>query len=227
MLRLLSYPLGAETPTWGTNPPPRVTPESLIARGGVANWFRIDTINHNGTHVDAPWHYNDRGPTITDLPLDQWVFTTPRILDIPKFDGEVITGADLEVRAAQIRGADLLLVRTGWAARFRKRDPARFGKQAPGFHSSAGRYLINAHPSVRAIGMDVPSASSPQHIEEGHEFHRIALGAHGGDRYILIVEDMRIDADLRDHDIARIFLVPLLLEKLDGAPVTILAEMKD
>jgi arylformamidase len=230
VFQLLSYPLGPDTPTYANNAPVKVTRTSRIADGRAANWLTLETINHNGTHIDAPYHFNDQGQRLTDLDINEFVFTRPVLLDLPKNDGELITQADLSACADIIAGADLLLLRTGWDALYRASDPVRFGKQAPGLAASAGRYLLDHQPTVRAIMMDMPSAASPanpQVREEGREFHRIVLDTHGNphNRYIFIIEDARLDPTLDVSTLKRVIVAPLWLQDADGAPVTILAEV--
>jgi arylformamidase len=230
MFLLLSFPLGPTTPTYGDNPAVTLTSQSRIKDGGIANWVELTTINHNGTHIDAPYHFNDAGKRLTDFDINDFIFTRPVIIDIPKHDGELITASDLELQAGNIGGADLLLVRTGWAHRHRKSDPKRYGRQAPGFGTSAGYYLLEKQPGIRAIAMDLPSAASPvegtPHME-GLEFHRIVLGTNrpAGEPFVFLIEDVRLDPDLEGQRIARVLVVPLWLENADAAPVTILAEL--
>ena len=226
MYKLLSYPLGLNTPTYGANPPVRLTILSDMSRGDVANWCELTTINHNGTHLDAPYHFNPRGKRVTDLAINELCFTAPRLIDISKRDGDLITVGDLSRHATE--NADLLLVRTGWAHKYRSSDPKRFGQQAPGFNSSAGHYLLN-ETSVRAVAMDIPSAASPvagHANNEGLEFHRIVLGTgkEPDERHVLLIEDVRLDSDLTQSDLKRVLVVPLYLQDADAAPVTILAE---
>jgi len=228
MFKLLSYPLGSDTPTYGSNPPVRVTVLANMTRGDVANWLEFTTINHNGTHMDAPYHFNPKGKRLTDLDVNELCFAAPRLIDLPKGDGELITAADLQPHEAVLNEADFLLVRTGWASAHRAEDPMRFGQQAPGFGSSAGRYLLN-ETTVRAVAMDPPSATSPvagHANDEGLEFHRIVLGTGRGpsEQYILLVEDVRLEPDLAADDLKRVLVVPLWLQDADAAPVTILAE---
>lgn len=227
MFRLLSYPLGPDTPTYGENPPVQLKVLADMTRGDVANWCELTTLNHSGTHLDAPYHFNPKGKRITDLEPDELCFSAPRLLDIPKGDGELITAEDLENQ--DIRAADLLLVRTGWAHAHRPSDPVRFGRRAPGFDSSAGHYLLN-ETTVRAVAMDLPSAASPvsgQANDEGLEFHRIVLGTGRApdERYILLIEDVRLEPDLTQRELGRVLVVPLYLQAADAAPVTILAEV--
>lgn len=222
-MRLLSYSLGPSTPTFLDNPPVVVRQVSSIAEGGVANWFEITTINHNGTHLDAPWHYWQEGPHLTDLPLDAFVFSSPLLLDVPKDDGEMISAADLTPYAEEFEQADIVLIRTGFS-RHRANDPIRYGRRAPGFHPDAADILLASSSKLRAVAMDFPSASSPLHLDEGNAFHQEVLGASGRGRYLLLIEDVFLDADLVQEDLRRVLVLPLFLTDLDAAPCTILAE---
>lgn len=222
-MRLLSYPLGPATPTYADNPRVELRPVSLIEDGGVANWFELRTINHNGTHVDAPWHFNPSGPKLTDLDCTWYVYDRPVIVDVPKRPGELIGEADLQPNREQLADADMALVRTGFGSEFRSSDPVTYGTKAPGFDPSAARFFHHL-PYLRAVIMDIPSAGSPLHRDAGDEFHRIMLGRNAHDRFILLVEDARLEPDLDAIHCERVIVAPLLLQDADGAPVTVLAE---
>ena len=63
---------------------------------------RVQLSTHNGTHLDAPWHYHptmndgERAWTIDDVPLE-WCFQPAVKLDFRHFaDGYVATAADVE-----------------------------------------------------------------------------------------------------------------------------------
>ncbi len=224
MIRLLSFAISPSTPTYPGTPAPSFEPHARIERGDVANWMILTTQNHAGTHVDGPWHFNPNGRRITEIDPAEFVFASPRLVDIPKADDEVVTGDDLASIAGSIAGADMILVRTGYGARFRAADPERYRNHSPGFDTTAGEYLLREQPSVRALAMDFISAACQKHEAEGQEFHRIVLGRRRDDRYIFLVEDTRIDPDLRPSDLGRVVMAPLLLEGQDGGPVTMLAE---
>lgn len=222
-MRLLSHPLGPETPTFLDNPPVVFRQVSSILDGAVANWYEITTINHNGTHIDVPFHFWQDGPKLTDYPIDDFVFNQPLLLDIPKGDGELIGKTDLEPYADAFANADLLLIRTG-AGSYRNEDPVRYGRRSPGFHPDAAGVLLNPSSRLRALAFDFPSASSPMRLEEGSKFHQEILGTTGRGRYLFLIEDARIDADLTQADVGRVIVAPLILTELDAAPCTVLAE---
>ena len=69
---------------------------------------RIDISTHNGTHLDAPWHFastmdgGKRAITIDEVPLD-WCFQPGVKLDFRHFpDGYVATAADVEAELKRI-----------------------------------------------------------------------------------------------------------------------------
>jgi arylformamidase len=223
MIRLLSHPLAPDTPTYPDTPGVSIDPASRIDRGDVANWFVITTQNHAATHVDGPWHFNPFGRRITEIDPAEFLFRHPVVVDVPKGDDELVTGADLGAHDAEIAGADLLLVRTGYGARWRSADPARYSHHGPGFDASAGRYLVGRQPNVRAVAMDFISSACLAYEQEGIEFHRICLGRRAEDPYVFLVEDARIDADLAAGDLGLVVMAPLLVEGQDGGPVTMLA----
>jgi kynurenine formamidase len=114
---------------------PGVTQEDTIDGAGfaAAEWVKLTT--HNGTHLDAPWHFHPtmdggkRAITIDEVPLE-WCFQQGVKLDFRHFpDGYVVTAQDVEDELARIghdlQPLDIVLVNTaaGGAGppRFRQR----------------------------------------------------------------------------------------------------------
>ncbi len=222
MPRLLSYPLGPSTPTFDGEAAPAFEPVVLTARGEPGNVHRFSTVNHMSTHLDAPWHFNHEGLRLTDLGPEWFVYSRPVLIDLPAADATLITPDDLAPFTEAAAGADLLLIRTGFG-RCRATDPQRWGSRNPAFRPDAAEWFMALH-DLRAVGMDVPSALCPLHLEDGIEFHRNMLGRRREDRFVLIVEDVRIDDDLTTGDLTNgVVVAPLLLEDLDGAPATVIA----
>ena len=133
-------------------------PEELIDGEGYAiEFLQINT--HNGTHVDAPWHYAstmDRGKPaarIDELPLD-WFYGPGVKLDFRHFpDGHVCSGKDVADELARIghelKAGDIVLVNTSAGLRFGQPD---YVKAGCGMGREATLYLTSR--GVRVTGTD-------------------------------------------------------------------------
>jgi len=89
---------------------------------------RVDLITHNGTHLDAPYHYastmnkGERAITIDEVPLE-WCFQPGVKLDFTGFaDGYVVTSADVEAELDRIghelRPLEIVVVNTAAGNRY-------------------------------------------------------------------------------------------------------------
>jgi kynurenine formamidase len=216
----LSHPLAPDTPCF------RNTREVVIARtrdldaGAPVNNHRFEVGAHNGTHVDAPFHFVRGGRTIEAYGAGDWVFERPALIRVPKDDSELIGPADLEPHVAAAAEADAILLKTGFE-RWRQSDPARYASRNPGFSVAGARFFYEAFPRCRLLGMDVISLAAVAHLEEGFAAHRELLFADR--RSVLLVEDMRL-TDL-ERAPARVIVLPLRMAGADGAPVTAIAEV--
>src|SRR6187397_1999509 len=93
---------------------------------------RVRLTTHNGTHLDAPWHFAstmDRGKraiTIDEVPLE-WCFQPGVKLDFRHFpNGYVATPADVEAELKRIghtlRPLDIVVVNTSAGKRYGEPD---------------------------------------------------------------------------------------------------------
>jgi arylformamidase len=225
MFRLLSFPLSANAPVWPGNPPSAIVEaHSSIAQGGNSNTTRLQLFSHSGTHLDAPKHFNDAGRSAYQLPIENFIFFAPLVIDVPKPEGEAIVVEDLEPYTDQLRSADLALLRTGWVER-RESDPQRYPTDGPFLHPDGARFLMQ-YPNLTGVAIDAVSIATPQAPAEAVATHQILTGVGRDDgRFMLIFEDLRIDADL--DAASRIYAWPLMIEGSDGSPCTIVAEFPD
>lgn len=213
----LSYDLTLDGPLPPGIPSPHLEQISDIARGDVSNVFVLTLTNHSGTHVDAPRHFIVDGLPIGDFEPAEFVFARPVVCDVSLGDAEMVQPAHLAPHAGRIATADLLLIRTGYAAR-RRDDPERYRTVSPGFSAAGARYLRDRFPALRGVGLDTVSLACIAHVAEGIEAHRILLGGPG--RRFLIIEDMNLEHDLTT--LRQVIVLPLLVKGWDSGPCTIL-----
>ena len=144
---------------------PGVTPDALPGGEGWA----VETVSistHNGTHLDAPYHFHstmdggDRAITIDEVPLE-WCWGRGVKLDFRHLpDGYVATAADVEGELARIghdlKPLDIVLVNTAAGARYGEADYVDTGC---GMGREATLYLTGR--GVRVAGTDAWSWDAP------------------------------------------------------------------
>jgi len=131
--------------------------------------WAVETVTlstHNGTHVDAPWHYHptmDHGTpasTIDEVPLD-WFLRPGVKLDFREYaDGYVVTAEDIERELAaigyELQPFDIVLMNTAAGAAYGDEDYIHRGC---GFGREATLYLTER--GVRVVGTDAWSWDAP------------------------------------------------------------------
>jgi arylformamidase len=167
-------------------------------QSGSVNVGRITMSAHTGTHVDAPFHFDDEGLKVIEL--DPGVYVGPaRVIEARREDG---IGAE-ELRRHALEGASRLLVKTGsW------RDRNEFPERITFLRPDAAPFL--AEKGIRLVGMDVPSVD-PIDSKDLPAHH--ALRANG----IHILEGAVLDGvEPGDYELISL---PLALHGADGSPV--------
>ncbi len=217
----LSYDLSPSTPVPVGLPPVKLSQRRSIAGGDVSNWFVAELCNHCGTHVDAPWHFNQNGKRVTDLPIDFFFFDRPLVLDVPKRASELVGAADLEPHASRLARCDILLLRTGFS---RLRDAKRLEYQLknPGLSVDAAEFVQGRYPGIRAIALDTLSMAANEHLDQGLEAHRILF--RDVERPRILIEDINLDFDLAR--LRRVIVLPIFFAGTDGGPCTVVAEVE-
>lgn len=66
----ISVPIHQGLAVWPGDDGVAISPTSRIAAGDSTNMHRVAFGTHTGTHIDAPRHFIDDGPTLQDIPLD-------------------------------------------------------------------------------------------------------------------------------------------------------------
>ncbi|MEJ0046067.1 MAG: cyclase family protein [Rhodospirillales bacterium] len=132
--------------------------------GWAIERLRIST--HNGTHLDAPWHFAStmdngaRAITIDEVPLE-WCYGPGIKLDFRHLpDGHVVTEAEVAAEIARIghtlRPLDIVLVNTAAGDRYGEDD---YLVRGCGMGRDATLYLLEH--GVRVTGTDAWSWDAP------------------------------------------------------------------
>jgi len=89
---------------WPTDPVPVMDRFNSISKGDMCNVTALSMCAHNGTHVDAPYHFLDDGKTIDQLPLECFVgdcYVARHEGDVTAEDAQRILKTAGELNAAQ------------------------------------------------------------------------------------------------------------------------------
>jgi kynurenine formamidase len=144
---------------------PGLTQDQLPGgEGWAVETLTIST--HNGTHLDAPYHFHstmnngERALTIDEVPLD-WCFNPGVRLDFRHMeDGYVTTAGDVEAELKRIdhdlQPLDIVVVNTSAGARYGQDDYLSSGC---GMGREATLYLLER--GVRVTGTDAWSWDAP------------------------------------------------------------------
>jgi len=121
-------------------------------------WEEITLITHNGTHLDAPWHFyptseGKPSKTIDQVPLE-WCIGDGVVLNLThKKPGELITEDDvkeaLEKINYKIKPYDIVLIRTDSD---KKWGTVSYLEEFPGMGRESTLYLLDR--GVKIIGID-------------------------------------------------------------------------
>ncbi|HTT26586.1 MAG TPA: cyclase family protein [Thermoplasmata archaeon] len=65
----ISAPLGADTPSYPGDPPPRITVVRSLERGDPYRMSALSLGSHSGTHLDAPSHFLPAGRSVDTVDL--------------------------------------------------------------------------------------------------------------------------------------------------------------
>jgi len=142
-----------------------------LPNGEYAAVERAEISTHNGTHMDAPYHFFSRmnealipggepSATIDEVPLD-WCFQPGVKLDFRHLpDGYVATAGDVEAELRRIghdlRPLEIVVVNTAAGARYGQDD---FVDRGCGMGREATLYLLKR--GVRVVGTDGWSWDAP------------------------------------------------------------------
>lgn len=212
----LSHPLSLGDPRPPAIPAPELTDLYTVAADG-ANVQILRLASHTGTHLDSPRHVIDDGVRITEYVPEELIFTRIEVVDLSLADAENVQPGHLEPHSSRLQRADLALFRFGYGD-VRRQEPERFSTRCPGFCVESARWLRATCPQLRAMGLDVPSVSTIAHLEETMAAHNELLS--GAGRRFLIIEDMKLDEDLRD--VTEVRVSPWLVLGMDSGPCTVL-----
>lgn len=194
----ISQPLHNEIAEWPGDTPFTYDVAYSKTETGSVNIGKLSTSTHMGTHIDAPFHFDDNGLKVLDLPIDLYIGRA-HVVDVS--GKESIGRADLE--NIDFGGAERILLKTG-----SRPDSKVFPEKFTYLRPDIGPLLKER--GVRLIGVDTPSVD-PETSKTVSAHHAL------NDNGVMILENIVLSGvEAGDYEL---IALPLPIKEGDGSPV--------
>ncbi|MGG3941060.1 arylformamidase [Peribacillus psychrosaccharolyticus] len=168
------------------------------AESGSVNVGNIKMSTHFGTHIDAPFHFDDHGKKVHELDLD--IYIGPALIIEWKGNG-TLKAADF--KNIEFGETSRVLIRTNsW------KDRSAFPQSIPSIDLGLPKFL--AEKGIRLLGLDLPSVDQldSKDLQSHHELAKNGIHILEG----LVLENI----ELGWYELSAL---PLSLTGADGSPV--------
>ncbi|MBI4244304.1 MAG: cyclase family protein [Planctomycetes bacterium] len=199
----LSLEIYHQAPTFSLDPKCSILVHHTIESMGY-NITQLIMSSHQGTHLDAPFHFFNEGCTVDRIDLNKCVGNAI-IIDLShKRAKDEIKIEDIKLYEKKIIKGAKVLLRTDWDKNFPKKE---FFSDQPVITIELARWL--AKREIDLIGLETPGV----HPTDYEVIHKTLL-----EKEIVVVEAL---ANLRELTKEEVFFVavPLKIKDRDGSPV--------
>jgi len=207
----LTLTVSDKIPTFPGSPQPSFIPWENVKEDGY-NLELLFLSTHTGTHMDAPYHFLEKGAKIHEISLKKLV-SEAVLIKSKKKDGESITKIDIqkfEKKHGKIASFSSVIFYTGWQRNLQKKY---YFTKNPGLSVSAAKYL--ASKKINLVGVDSPSID----LGTDSKFSVHKVFAKKG---ILIVENLSNLEKIKSSKF-HLVVLPLKLKNATGSPVRAIA----
>ena len=214
----LSYPLNNEAFGYGNGDRFEISQVRDMCCGDTSNNSEFKMPTHYGTHIDFPFHFSETGKKSTDYEAKDFIYNQVGVVEVDatKVEDYLIRSIDLELGSLN-SNTELLFIKTGFC---NKRYTNEYWEFGFGFHPETATFLKQKFSNLKVIAFDLISMNSYQQREVGREAHKQFLIEND----ILIVEEVDLTQVTDETKFKEVIIAPLMLDKADGAPVTIIAK---
>jgi kynurenine formamidase len=208
----LSVPVDAGTTVYPGDPSPRFEVHSTIEADGF-NLLAIHLGSQSGTHVDAPYHFEEDGLRIDEVPVDRFVGPGVVVDATGLAPRAEITWEHVAPVADQIEPGVIVLLRTGWSEHYG--DQRYF--EHPFLSADACQRMLDLGARTFCLdAINIDETPDDEHPGVGFPCHHLISRLDG-----VIGENFRL-SELPEGD----FLVactPVRLTGADGGPARAVA----
>ena len=203
----LTLPVSEKIPTFPGSPQPIFIQWENIKDDGY-NLELLFLSSHTGTHLDAPYHFIEKGKKIHEISLKRLIINAI-LVKIRKQKDQPITKTDIqkfEKKHGKIPNESTVIFWTNWQKMIK--NDSYFVKN-PGLSVTAAKYLISKKTNL--VGIDSPS------IDLGKE-KRFLVHHLFAKNDVLIVENLANLDKIKSWKF-QLAVLPMKLKNATGAPV--------
>ena len=207
----LTLTVSENIPTFPGSPQPSFIQDKNIKNDGY-NSELLFLSSHTGTHLDAPYHFLEKGKKIHEIALKRLVSNAILVKSRKKGD-QSITKTDIqkfEKKHGKIPSGSTVIFWTGWQKMIKN---SSYFIRNPGLSVAAAKYLVSK--KINLVGTDSPS------IDLGKD-KRFPVHHIFSKNNILIVENLANLEKIRSSKFHFVVL-PLKLKGATGSPVRAIA----
>jgi kynurenine formamidase len=209
----LSHSINAQTQVYPGDPEPKLEVHSTIAQDGF-NLLSLQMGSQTGTHVDAPYHFDEGTEKIDELPLERFIGRGVILKATGLPARTEISWEHIKHDSENIRAGDVVLIHTGWSKYFGSTEYFNH----PYLAAEACEKLLEK--GVLVFGIDAINIDeTPDETNPGVGFpchHLIAKRAG-------VISENLCNLEEIDFSNPLISLLPIKLQAADGAPVRAVA----
>jgi kynurenine formamidase len=220
----VGHALGADNPPWpGDVNPFEAIPNASMEKNGYFT-RKFSTLEHFGTHLDAPAHFAKGGWTVDQIPVER-LYGPAVVLEVREESGRApdyrLTTEKIAVwekSHGRIPKGAIVLMRTGWAerwpdvTRYRNTDAAGV-MHFPGYSAEAVKVLIERG----AVGLGIDTLSVDYGASKDFPVHQ---ASHGAGLYHM---ENLADLSALPESGAHLVVAPIKLEGGSGGPARVFA----
>ena len=207
----LTLIISENIPTFPGSPQPSFVQDKNIKNDGY-NSELLFLSSHTGTHLDAPYHFQEKGEKIHEISLKRLVSSAILVKSRKKGD-QPITKTDIqkfEKKHGKIPSGSTVIFWTGWQKMIKN---ISYFIRNPGLSTAAAKYLVSK--KINLVGTDSPS------IDLGKD-KRFPVHHIFSKNNVLIVENLTNLEKIRSSKFHFVVL-PLKLKDATGSPVRAIA----
>jgi len=205
MIYDVSLTISEDMVTWPKDPKVVINKARAISNGDSCNVTQLEMGSHTGTHIDAPYHFDENGKKVHELELET---LTGRVSVFSISNSKEISLED--VKMLQLDGTTRVLFKTANSAWWQA-GMAQFTEDYVYVTNDAAKYLVDT--GIKLVGIDYLSIE--KYGSKGHETHKTFLG-----NGVILVEGLNLSPVLPGN--YELIALPLKIKNGDGSPARVI-----